>query len=118
MRVAGYLYLDGYYDDCAKLANLMVGASKILRGPEHPETLQRMHNLASTYRKLARADEALELFQETLNIRKRVLGPDHFETLQSMHGLGWTYADLARHKDAAKLHEESLSIKREILGPH
>ena len=118
MRVAGYLYLDGYYDDCAKLASLTVDVGKTSLGPEHPETLQSMHNLASTYRKLARADEALELFQETLTIRTRVLGPDHFETLQSMHGLGWTYADLAQHRDAAKLHEESLSIRREILGPH
>ena len=116
LRVAGYLYLDGYYDDCAKLASLTLAADKISFGPEHPETLQSMHNLASTYSKIARADEALKLFHETLDIRKRVLGPDHVDTLQTMHGLGWSYADLARHHDAAKLHEELFHIKRGILG--
>lgn len=116
VRVAGFLYFDGYYDDCARLANLTVAASKISRGPDHPETLQSMHNLASTFRKLARADEARKLFQETLAARTRVLGPEHLETLQSMHGLGWAFADLAQPGDAAKLHKESLTIKRKVLG--
>jgi tetratricopeptide (TPR) repeat protein len=116
VRVAGFLYFDGYYDDCARLASLTVEASKICRGPDHPETLQSMDNLAATFRKLARAHEARKLFQETLATRTRVLGPHHLETLQSMHGLGWAYVDLAQPSDAVKLHKESLAIKRKVLG--
>ena len=116
MRVAGFLYNDGYYEDCAKLSNLTIGVASIALGPDHPETLQSMHNLASTYRRLARSEEAKELFQKTLDLRKKVLGLDRFETLQSMNGLGWAYADLAQYNEAYNLHQEALALKKVVLG--
>ena len=116
-RVAGFLYVDGYYEDCAKLSSLTVGVGIKVLGEAHPETLQSMHNLASVYRRLARCDEAVTLFRKTLDIRKRVLGPDHLETLQTMTGLAWTYSDLAQNEEACKTHQDSLEIKKKVLGP-
>jgi len=116
VRVAAFLYFDGYYEDCAKLASKTVDASKIYRGPDHTDTLQSMHNLASTFIKLARGDDAIKMFQETLAVRTRVLGPEHPETLRTMYGLGCAFTDLAHPMEATKWHTESLAVRRRLLG--
>ena len=115
VQVAAFLYFDGYYEDCARLSSATMEARKIYRGPDDLETLQSMHRLALALRKLARPDEAISLFQETVASRTRILGLENIETLQSMHGLGWALADLAKYQAAATLHQESLTIKRKIL---
>ena len=53
-------------------------------GPDHPDTLTSMNNLANSYAALGRHAEALKLREETLALRKAKLGPDHPDTLRSM----------------------------------
>lgn len=115
-RVAGFLHVDGCYEDSAKLSVSTIKVRKEVLGPEHPETLQSMHNLASTYRRLARSEEALTLFLESLNISKRVLGSEHAETLHILNGLAWTYTDLAQYEEASRIHQDALEIKKRLLG--
>src|SRR5262245_33730353 len=50
------------------------------RGPDHPDTLRSMNELANSYGELARHSEALKLREETLALRKVRLGPDHPDT--------------------------------------
>ncbi len=52
-----------------------------LLGPDHPDTLSSMNNLAISYAALGRHAEALKLREETLALRKAKLGPDHPDTL-------------------------------------
>jgi hypothetical protein len=56
-------------------------------GPDHPDTLMSMNDLASAYRDAGKYDRARPLFEETLALRKSKLGPDHPDTLQSMSNL-------------------------------
>ena len=86
------------------------------RGPDHPDTLKSMNNLAASYTDLGRHAEALKLHQETLALRKAKLGPDHPDTLMSMNNLANSYAVLGRHADALKLHEETLALQKAKLG--
>jgi serine/threonine protein kinase/tetratricopeptide (TPR) repeat protein len=86
-------------------------------GPDHPETLRSMHNLARSYHDLGRYAEALELKEETLALFKARLGPDHLDTLTNMHNLAVTYSALGRHADALKLDEETLAGLKAKLGP-
>jgi tetratricopeptide (TPR) repeat protein len=51
-------------------------------GPEHPDTLKAMHNLAISYDDAGRRDEALKLREEVLALRRKVLGPEHPDTLR------------------------------------
>lgn len=74
-------------------------------------------NLANTYGALGRYEEALELDQETLEIRERVLGPEHPDTLGSRSNLAITYRALGRNDEALKLDQETLEIKERVLGP-
>ena len=62
------------------------------RGPDHPDTLRSMNNLALSYAALNRHAEALKLLEEVLEIQKRVLPKDHPDTLRSMNNLALSYA--------------------------
>jgi tetratricopeptide (TPR) repeat protein len=60
-------------------------------GPDHPDTLASMNNLAMGYVAAGKLDLALPLLEETLKIRKAKLGPDHPDTLTSMSNLAVSY---------------------------
>jgi serine/threonine protein kinase/tetratricopeptide (TPR) repeat protein len=100
-------------DQC-QIARLLY--SKYL-GPDHPDTLRSMHNLARSYAALGRLAEALQLGEETVALQKARLGTDHRDTLRSMNGLAWIYADLGRRADALQLREETLALQKANLGP-
>ena len=87
------------------------------RGPDHPDTLQSMNNLASFYAKAGRSNEALALREETLRLRKAQLGPDHPDTLQSMSNLAVSYEDVGRNDEALALREKTLQLMKARLGP-
>ena len=63
-------------------------------GPDHPDTLSSMHNLANGYDALGRHADALKLREETLALMKAKLGPDHPKTLAAMNNLADSYAAL------------------------
>jgi tetratricopeptide (TPR) repeat protein len=86
-------------------------------GPDHPDTLRSMHNVARSYHDLGRYADALKLKEETLELRQARLGPNHPDTLNSMNNLAVTYDALGRHADAVKLHEETLALRKARLGP-
>ena len=50
---------------------------KRVLGLEHPDTLDSMANLASTYRNQGRWKEAEELFVQVMETSSRVLGVEH-----------------------------------------
>ncbi|KAF2185808.1 hypothetical protein K469DRAFT_777737 [Zopfia rhizophila CBS 207.26] len=64
---------------------------KKVLGPEHPDMLTTMANLALTYRNKGRWDEAEELVVQVMETCKRVLGPEHPDTLISMNNLSFTW---------------------------
>jgi tetratricopeptide (TPR) repeat protein len=76
-----------------------------------------MHNLANSYSAAGRHEEALQLREETLALRKAKLGPDHHETLRSMHNLANSYHALGRYDEALQLREETLALRKAKLGP-
>jgi tetratricopeptide (TPR) repeat protein len=86
-------------------------------GPDHPDTLWSMGNLAFGYSKLGRHSDAVKLLEEALPLQKAKLGPDHPRTLTSMNNLAASYAALGRHADALKLREETLALRKAKFGP-
>jgi serine/threonine protein kinase/tetratricopeptide (TPR) repeat protein len=87
------------------------------RGPDHPDTLAAMNNLAQSYADLGRHADALRLHEQTLALLTAKLGPDHPDTWLSMNNLALTYTALGRHADAIKLCEEVLALRKARLGP-
>src|SRR5262249_46925992 len=54
-------------------------------GPDHPDTLISMNDLALAYKDRGELDKAVPLFEATLTKKKAKLGPDHPETLTTMN---------------------------------
>jgi tetratricopeptide (TPR) repeat protein len=72
-------------------------------------------NLSVCYTTLNRRAEALKLFEEVLEIQKRVLPKDDPSTLMTMMSVASSYFDLNRLAEALKLFEEVLEIQKRVL---
>jgi len=76
-------------------------------GPDHPDTLTSMNNLAMAYRAAGRLDEALPLHEQTLALFKARPGPDHPDTLRSMDNRAMAYRAAGRLDEALPLFEQA-----------
>ena len=84
---------------------------KARRGPDHPDTLYALHNLAVSCSDAGRLDEAIPLFEEVVRLRKAKLGPDHPFTLASADGLAGACLDARRWSEAASAARECLEAR-------
>jgi serine/threonine protein kinase/tetratricopeptide (TPR) repeat protein len=85
-------------------------------GPEHPDTLAAMQDLANSYDSAGRLDEALKLREQVLTVRRKVLGPEHPNTFGVAANLANSYEEARRWDEALKLREEVLAFSRKVLG--
>ncbi|KAL4972509.1 hypothetical protein BDW66DRAFT_162838 [Aspergillus desertorum] len=73
----------------------LISASQLgsVLGPEHPDTLTSMHNLALTFRQLGKISDALSLIKKCADLRNKVLGSDHPDAISSSDALSdWEMA--------------------------
>ncbi len=87
------------------------------KGPDHPDTLACMSNLANQYAASGRLTDAIGLREKTLEQQRAKLGPEHRATLVSMNNLANSYDDQGRFSEAVALWEEALPLMRKTLGP-
>ncbi len=108
--------LKGDFEDAAVLFRRALDASQRALGPEHPQTLASLHNLAVLL--LSKGDAGTEeLCRRVLEARGRVLGPEHPDTLTSMNFLAHV---LTRKRDLAGAEQacrRALEIRERVLGP-
>jgi serine/threonine protein kinase/tetratricopeptide (TPR) repeat protein len=107
----------GLYQEAVPLFEKVRAYRLVTLGPEHPETLSAVHNLALCYTLAGNKDEALKLQEELLPLRVKVNGPEHHDTLSAMHNLAFAYASAGRLNEALKLREELLPLRRKVNGP-
>jgi len=86
-------------------------------GPDHPDTLSALANLAHGYQADGRSDKALPMYEEVLAKRKARHGPDHPDTLNSLNNLATAYQAAGLWAKAIPLFEENLAKVRISLGP-
>ncbi|KAI2885598.1 hypothetical protein CBS13152_7503 [Aspergillus niger] len=116
-NVCGCLYSDGRWKEAEDLDMQVMESRKQVLGPEHPDTLTSMGNLASTYRNQGRWKEAEDLEVQELEICKQVLGSKHPDTLTSMANLASTYRNQGRWKEAEDLDVQVMESRKQVLGP-
>ena len=87
-------------------------------GPDHPSTQASRNNLAGAYQDAGRLDDAITLYEQTLDDRTRTLGPRHPDTLLSRNNLATAYQTAGRLDEAITLHEQTLKDLENLLGPH
>jgi tetratricopeptide (TPR) repeat protein len=85
-------------------------------GKENPITLTLMSHLARAYASLGEFENARDLDQETLALRKKVLGPEHHNTLISVNNLACNYSKLGEYEKARALDEQTLELSKKVVG--
>jgi tRNA A-37 threonylcarbamoyl transferase component Bud32 len=85
-------------------------------GPDHPDTLTSMNNLAAVYEASGQLAKAVLLYEETLEKQKATLGADHIDTLTSMNNLAIAYKVSGQFAKATSLLEETLEKRKAKLG--
>ena len=110
-------YDEGRYSESEPLFEEALGIRRRVLGPEHPDTLDSINDVANLYRRQGRYEEAEPLYDKALDVRRRVLGPEHPDTLISMNNLGILYRSQGRYEEAEPLYEETLEARRRVLGP-
>jgi hypothetical protein len=94
-----------------------LGTRKAKLGPDHPDTLRSMNELAVAYQDCGQLTKAVPLFEETLEKTKATLGPDHSTTLTSMSNQALAYEASGRLAKAVTLFKETLEKTKATLGP-
>jgi len=114
----GKAYEDlGLYPEAAKQHEAALDLRRRVLGPEHPDTLRSMNNLALVYADEGKYAQAETLHSQALEIERRVLGPEHPNTLMSMHNLALVYMREGKYAQAETLYGQTLEIERRVLGP-
>lgn len=91
-------------------------------GPDHPDTLKCMGNLAASLWSLRLLDKSVPLFEELLQQQEKKLGREHPDTLATVGNLGVNYSDAGRVAQAIPLLEEAYRASSKFatlraLGP-
>src|SRR5262249_19285951 len=107
---------DAFHRRCLELMQKVLELKKAKLGPEHPDTLQSMRDVAFYYGTHGRHGDALPLNEKTLTLRKARLSLDHPDTLQSMQDVAFNYSGLRRYADAISLNEKCLLLRQAKLG--
>ena len=71
---------------------------------------------ASVYDNLGEYNQAKELYEKALTIRKKIFGEDHSDVATSYNNLALVYYNLEEYNQAKELHEKALMIRKQIFG--
>jgi tetratricopeptide (TPR) repeat protein len=112
---------DSYHDagrrgEALEKRKELLALQQKLHGPEHPETLTAMAELALAYQSTGHRKEAFELGEKALEPFLKVLGPEHPDTLSVMHNLASSYKEVGRKDQALKLQEKVLRLRLKVNG--
>ena len=111
-----YYYL-GMSDPAIRQYERALSLRRKASGPDHPDTLGSMNNLAMAFVDTSRLADAIPLFEEALKKGRAALGPDDSQTLVTMGNLARAYVDAGRITDGLPLLEETFKRLEAKLGP-
>ncbi len=89
---------------------------RAVHGPEGPDTLGAMTNLAMAYGEKGRLAEAIPLQEQALSLKRRVLPKNHPFLATAMASLADLYDESGRNAEAVKQYEELVALRRKVLG--
>ncbi len=70
-------------------------------GPEHPNTLSTVNNLAILYWTQGKYEQAESLYQRALTTYERVLGPEHPDTVRTRENYTNLLQEMKKRTQAA-----------------
>lgn len=98
------------YQEALPLAQRALQIREKYLGPEHPDTITSLNNLAGLYMTIDSSDMAMPLYYQVLKIQERTLGPDHPSNARILIVLGEIYKDRDAYDKAITLYQKGLAI--------
>ena len=118
-QTIGKAYFDlGVYPEAQRQWERAVELRRRVLGPEHPDTLTSLSELANAYRVQSAFAQAEPLLTKVLETRRRVLGDEDPATLSSLNELANLYLDQGKYAKAVPLLLKALEVQRRVLGPN
>ena len=94
----------------------LVAVQQQVLGPEHPDTLLNVGNLATSLSCQEKDDEALPIAREFYASYVKVCGPEHPDTLGAAHCVACSLVALEEYAEAETILRETLVLLRKVLG--
>ncbi len=118
MHVMGTVYFQlALYSRAHALLTRAVEIRRDVLGPDNPDTLRSINNLANTFYAEGQYREAEKRHRLVFDSVRRRLGLEHPETIMALSDLAVDLMSDHRYAEAEKLNREVLDIRRRILGP-
>ncbi|NCO57361.1 MAG: tetratricopeptide repeat protein [Deltaproteobacteria bacterium] len=105
------LYRAGQYDRGVVVAKKALEVAEKNVGPNHPDVVQSLNNLAALYRAQGQHAQAEPLSRRSLAIDEKALGPDHPDVATSFENLAALYRATRRTVEAERLEERAAGIR-------
>jgi tetratricopeptide (TPR) repeat protein len=86
-------------------------------GPEHPDTVGIMNDVAIILVSRGKYEEAQSLLEKVLKVKQQTLGPEDPSTLRTANNLATMMAQRGELEDGVKLLENTLRIQQRVDGP-
>jgi hypothetical protein len=109
------LYEAGNYADALPVHEAVVAAMRRLGESEHA-ILTAQGNLASTYSRLGRIEQALQIERDVYSGHLKLNGKESFETIIAANNCGSSLVELRRCEEAKPLLLKMIPVARRVLG--
>jgi len=86
-------------------------------GPDHPDVVESLNNLAILYDAMGAYGQAEPLYQRALKIDEKALGVDHLEVAADLNNLAVLYYNMGAYGQAEPLYQRALKILEAKLCP-
>ena len=109
------LHEAGRHEDELSVREAELAMLRRLGAPE-ANLLVMQGNLANTYDKLGRREEALNLYRDVYSGELILYGTAHEQTIISASNYAWTLKALRRYDEVKTLPRKTLPVARRVLG--
>ena len=104
-----------HYEEALSVQEAELSTERRLGAPEH-SLLITQSNLASTYEKAERVDEALSLRKDVYSKRLKLSGEEDISTIIAANNYGESLVNLGRFEEAKALLRKTVPVARRVLG--
>ncbi|UKZ63730.1 uncharacterized protein TrAtP1_004954 [Trichoderma atroviride] len=111
-----FLYDRGRWSEREHVDERVLQYRQKTLGDTHPDTINAIASLATTYHEQGRYSESEPLKIQVLDDRREILGNRHPDTIRAIANLATTYYKQGRYSEAERLEVQVLDDRREILG--
>ena len=92
---------QGKYEQAEPLYQRTLKTRERVLGPEHPDTVGTVNNLAILYRNQGKYEQAESLLQRALTTFEHVLGPEHPDTVRTRENYTKLLKEMKKRAQAA-----------------